>query len=417
MPTYLAVVVRLSLLTLALGSAGTKAVFAADPSASDRAAATRTAITLALPTLAKEGAEWMSNRKCLSCHHVPMLLWTHHAARAQGFEIDLQKLAEWENWAASDSLQRRNHFKLSADAIKKLADDNIAEGVREQLTKLADKSFVDEAAFTAALQATLDALPEKAQLAAIVARAKLPLTFAVNDGGGTDTMAELLVGSLSAASDAKSGEIARFVRETPALFGHWQEASGRWRTGDQHRARLWSDPEEPFQVTTAWTLLALAGDDDADTSDSRPTTVSSWIDQGRRYLAQAKPRSSTEWHLTRMLVAQRFNEQELLTKLRADLLKQQNDDGGWGVLPGQPSQAWSTGEAMYALRQTGSTRDDPQLVRAQQYLLDTQRDDGTWLCEPERFRKPAEAAKLKRLVPIFGYWVNAWGTLGLLQML
>jgi hypothetical protein len=41
-----------------------------------------------LPYLEKEGTAWMKKRKCIACHHVAYLLWTHNEAATRGFAID-----------------------------------------------------------------------------------------------------------------------------------------------------------------------------------------------------------------------------------------------------------------------------------------------------------------------------------------
>ena len=74
--------------------------------------AVRDAVSRSLPFLEKEGVAWMKDRRCMSCHHVPFLLWSHRSAQAQGFAVDSQKLAEWDEWTRKDSLANRNLFTL-----------------------------------------------------------------------------------------------------------------------------------------------------------------------------------------------------------------------------------------------------------------------------------------------------------------
>ena len=74
--------------------------------------AVRDAVSRSLPFLEKEGVAWMKVHGCMSCHHVPFLLWSHRSAQAQGFTVDSQKLAEWDEWTRKDSLANRNLFTL-----------------------------------------------------------------------------------------------------------------------------------------------------------------------------------------------------------------------------------------------------------------------------------------------------------------
>ena len=71
----------------------------------DAAAATRAAVARSLPYLERGGVEWMEERGCMSCHHVPFRLWAHHAARGRGIPGDEARLAEWEEGARNDSLR------------------------------------------------------------------------------------------------------------------------------------------------------------------------------------------------------------------------------------------------------------------------------------------------------------------------
>ena len=51
----------------------------------------RTVITKSLGYLAKGSDEWMAERNCNSCHHLPQVLWNHREARMRGFTIDEKK--------------------------------------------------------------------------------------------------------------------------------------------------------------------------------------------------------------------------------------------------------------------------------------------------------------------------------------
>jgi hypothetical protein len=56
----------------------------------------RRSIERSLPFLEKGAVEWMQTKKCVSCHHVPMMLWTHHEARKQGFALNDKAVQELE---------------------------------------------------------------------------------------------------------------------------------------------------------------------------------------------------------------------------------------------------------------------------------------------------------------------------------
>lgn len=62
----------------------------------------------------------------------------------------------------------------------------------------------------------------------------------------------------------------------------------------------------------------------------------------------------------------------------SDLLSMQDTDGGWPQLRGYESDAYSTGESLFALREAGAAANTPAWTRGMTFLLSTQAPDGTW---------------------------------------
>jgi len=66
-------------------------------------------------------------------------------------------------------------------------------------------------------------------------------------------------------------------------------------------------------------------------------------------------------------------------KAAAEVLADQRSDGGWSQVPGGHSDAYATGQALYALRVSGGvSASNPALKRGVRFLLRTQDDDGSW---------------------------------------
>lgn len=57
---------------------------------------------------------------------------------------------------------------------------------------------------------------------------------------------------------------------------------------------------------------------------------------------------------------------------------QQREDGGWSQLSTMRSDAYATGQALYALRMSGMDATHPTYRRGVEYLLRTQLEDGSW---------------------------------------
>jgi hypothetical protein len=68
-----------------------------------------------------------------------------------------------------------------------------------------------------------------------------------------------------------------------------------------------------------------------------------------------------------------------------ELISQQRPDGSWGQSEHLPSDAWATGQALWALHEAGMTSGDPVYRRAVDYLLRTQKEDGTWFVVSRSF--------------------------------
>jgi ankyrin repeat protein len=79
----------------------------------------------------------------------------------------------------------------------------------------------------------------------------------------------------------------------------------------------------------------------------------------------------------------------LRRKFARELEATQREDGGWGSVEGRASEAYSTGEALYALRESaGVTTTDLKWRRGIEFLLRTQAADGSWHV-PSRLHDPA----------------------------
>src|SRR4029078_12550164 len=59
----------------------------------------RTVIERSLPFIQAEGQRWIDEKKCVTCHQVPFMVWSLNSASDRGFKVDRQKLVEWNAWA------------------------------------------------------------------------------------------------------------------------------------------------------------------------------------------------------------------------------------------------------------------------------------------------------------------------------
>src|SRR5262245_31085146 len=71
-------------------------VLAAEPQGQADASSVRKVIEKSLPFLEKEGVGWLDTKKCATCHHMPMMLWTHYEAKKHGFTVNEKAMQRLE---------------------------------------------------------------------------------------------------------------------------------------------------------------------------------------------------------------------------------------------------------------------------------------------------------------------------------
>src|SRR5262245_41288222 len=59
----------------------------------------RAAVERSLPFVQVEGQRWIDDKKCVTCHQVPFMVWALNAAADRGLAVDRQKLSDWRTWA------------------------------------------------------------------------------------------------------------------------------------------------------------------------------------------------------------------------------------------------------------------------------------------------------------------------------
>jgi ankyrin repeat protein len=192
----------------------------------------------------------------------------------------------------------------------------------------------------------------------------------------------------------------------------WQR-DGHWTTSDfrpPHSSSLFT--------ATATAVRAIDAYFSPELMDVRASVIAS----ARRWL-MATPPASTEDATFRLLglVWSKSTAEEIASAAN-DLRKRQSAVGGWPQLPGYLPDAYSTGEALYALHEAGGAS-DATWQRGILYLRSTQAPDGTWHVKT-RMVSPAEVSP-----PYFttsfpykqdeylSYAASCWATMALLSAL
>lgn len=154
------------------------------------------------------------------------------------------------------------------------------------------------------------------------------------------------------------------------LIATHQEADGHWETTDAR-------PPESYSPFTA-TAVSLAGILRYGHSSCQADTQAR-VERARTWLLSHAPRTTEERVFQMYGVRLAGGDQAAMDKLAGELKASQQPDGGWASLDGRASEAYSTGQALWALRDSaGVPTSDAAWRRGIEYLLRTQAQDGSW---------------------------------------
>lgn len=216
-------------------------------------------------------------------------------------------------------------------------------------------------------------------------------------GERTDELYQLLLAR--AATNAPTAGGPTSAREKLASMLHLgKDQSGRWRAGgrlpDQKRPKRETD-----EVTTFWSLHAARslGTHSRSTNSDREFATPDLTHTG----------TSTEHLILKYLLSLQDGQTDQAASFQLQILAHQNDDGGWGWLLHDASDALATGQVLYALSFMNSTQVDKPVERARRFLLQTQQEDGSWIVPStleEEHAKPSVVSN---------DWGTAWAVIGL----
>ncbi|HRH96978.1 MAG TPA: hypothetical protein PLB55_13640 [Prosthecobacter sp.] len=237
---------------------------------------------------------------------------------------------------------------------------------------------------------------------------------------------EWLEWSVERATDKKPGleEAALMILampERPApeltkLLAAEQKPDGSWSPAGQFSGMQKRGAPDAQASSTRLNLIALATLKEAapqsDAAHAKAATM----------LQKKDAPTSMESLVFRTLFARRLGKPEEATALIQDIVKRQRNDGGWSSFLGENmSDVLATGQVLHALQPAAA---DPAvanaIARAQHWLLQTQREDGSWPIDITHISKqdrsgPAKAKSFKDATDIYIYWGSGWATIGLLQ--
>ena len=184
-----------------------------------------------------------------------------------------------------------------------------------------------------------------------------------------------------------------------------QTQDGAWSSWPETRPPIFGNSDESMTALATLAVLPAAASGDPGAKTVR--------DKGVRWLSDTKTDQDPQSTALRLVLWQRLGRPaEEWKPLVERIRERQNADGGWSQSKDMPSDAWATGQALYALAHAGIKADEPVIAHAHAFLIRTQRDDGSWPMTSRPVKPGGEGSK--SLVPITGAG-SAWAILGLVR--
>jgi hypothetical protein len=298
-----------------------------------------------------ESAAWLNTRKCAACHHVPMPLWALSEAERQGYAIDK---------------------KFVVDTTESLL------GSRDKL--LASKIFPNPA----------DPPDPRPQ------------------GRGLNMGLAFLAVAVQSMSSLEKGQ-KQSLKLIAEEIVNKQQPDGSW----EFFATLRRPPINESQTTdAAWIIMALEGETGPDAPESQRAALSKAI----AWLDAAKITDIHQDKVLKVLMAARSAKPpETMQSTIEELFALQRADGGWSqTVPELKSDAFATGQTLYALSLAGYTAERPEIQRAIDFLVATQKPDGSWPMI-SRSTPDGKPGSSKLLTPIICA-ASSWATLGMARL-
>jgi hypothetical protein len=183
-------------------------------------------------------------------------------------------------------------------------------------------------------------------------------------GGSADTAGYALwtLELLGRKPDRTTAAVAEYLLLYNQDLDHWRPSGNR-------------PPSEISPFTTTYfsvrALQTFGSAEQQERIDDRLCTICDWLTR--------TPARDTEDRVFRLAAWRRLGAATDLRAAAQELVRSQRPDGGWGQVDGMESDAYATGTALVMLREAAALPvSDPAYRRGMNYLLRSQREDGSW---------------------------------------
>jgi len=187
----------------------------------------------------------------------------------------------------------------------------------------------------------------------------------VSIAGGVDTTGYILLGMAAEnwPSDAATDAMARFLKGRQRADGSWQNFGGR----------------PPIESSDLQTTAAAVRVIQVYMVRAQQAEYEKSVQLAANWMASAKP-VTTEDRVFRILgLVWAGGKPDVVRRAAQDLLQTQRSDGGWAQTPLLGSDAYASGQALFALKEAGVVKiSDAQYKNGARFLMNTQMEDGSW---------------------------------------
>jgi ankyrin repeat protein len=183
--------------------------------------------------------------------------------------------------------------------------------------------------------------------------------------GDSDTVSYILLGMVAEdyRPDAATDAMAHYLKDRQSPDGRWSIFA--------HRPPLESSD---FQVTACSlrAIRAYAPKPQRAEYEKAARLAAAW-------LAKARPRTTEDRAFQLLGLGWAGADKEIIRKAGRELAAEQRADGGWAQLRSLESDAYATGQALVALRESGALALNSRAYkRGIKFLMGTQLEDGSW---------------------------------------
>jgi hypothetical protein len=184
-----------------------------------------------------------------------------------------------------------------------------------------------------------------------------------------------------------------------------QTENGSWSTWPGTRPPIFGNSDESLTTLATLALLPMAATGDLETKAA--------LDKGVKWLSETPTDDDPQSIALRLVLWNRLGRQaEEWEPLVRRIKDRQNADGGWSQTNDMASDAWATGQALYALAHAKIKSNDDAISRGHAFLIEAQNADGSWSMT-SRPTEPGGQGSTS-LIPITGAG-SAWAVMGLVR--